>query len=208
MAALTGRVVQERIVVVSGLPRSGTSLMMQILEGAGVPILQDGARAPDASNPHGYFEHSAVRRSAHDVGWLDQAPGHAVKVIHALLEHLPRDRTYALILMRRPIEEVVASQDRMLARLGREAGPLPAARVAAVLAAQLAAAIDLLGREPCFSWRAVDFHALIADPEATIGAVTRFLGLDARAADLAPLVDPGLHRERSELHGASADRVR
>jgi hypothetical protein len=188
--------VQGSIIVVSGLPRSGTSLMMRILEAAGVPILQDDARPPDASNPHGYFELSAVRRTARDASWLDDAPGHAVKVIHALLEHLPRDRRYQLILMRRPIEEVVASQDRMLARLGEEAGPLPASRVGAVLAARLAAATGLLDREPCFVWRVVDYPGLISTPEQTIGAVLDFLGLRACAADLAQLVDPSLHHER------------
>ncbi len=198
----------EPIVVVSGLPRSGTSLMMRVLEAAGLPILQDGTRPPDESNPHGYYEHSAVRRTAVDPSWLEHASGHAVKVIHALLEHLPRDRRYAVILMRRPIDEVVGSQDRMLARLGRDAGLLPSARVGSVLAVQLAAAIELLEREDCFTWMSVDFPELIARPAETIRSVIDFLGLRARASDLTRLVDPSLHRERSTIDGTQPGRRR
>lgn len=186
----------EPVVIVSGLPRSGTSLMMRVLEGAGVPILQDHARPADESNPHGYFEHSAVRGTARDAGWLDSAAGRAVKVIHALLEHLPRDRAYRVILMRRPIAEIVASQDRMLARLGQGAGGLPGDRIAAILTGQLDAAIALLESEPCFTWIEVGFHRLLAQPGETIASVLAFLGVGVPSAGLARLVDPALHRER------------
>ena len=81
---------QKTIVVVSGIPRSGTSLMMSILGQAGIPLLTDDARAPDDSNPRGYFELAAVRKTNEDSAWLEQAPGQAVKVIHRLLPALPR----------------------------------------------------------------------------------------------------------------------
>jgi hypothetical protein len=203
----------EPIIVVSGLPRSGTSLMMRLLEAASVPVLQDATRPPDESNPRGYYELAAVRATARDARWVERAPGHAVKVIHRLLAALPRDRDYRVIVMRRPVREVVASQDRMLARLGapgsgrpgdpdsgRPGDPatgLPSARLEAVLAAQLEEAMALLDREPCFTWMGVDVHALIDDPEAEIARVLDFLGLAARPARLARLVEPALLRERS-----------
>lgn len=195
----------EPIIVVSGLPRSGTSLMMRLLEAAAVPVLQDAARPPDESNPRGYYELSAVRATATDARWVARAPGHAVKVIHRLLAALPRDRVYRVIVMRRPMREVVASQDRMLARLGEPAAGrlgepaagLPSARLEAVLAAQLEEATALLDREPCFTWMGVDVHALIDDPETEIARVLDFLGLPARPAGLAHVVEPALLGERS-----------
>lgn len=184
------------IIVVSGLPRSGTSLMMSLLEAAGVPVLQDDARPADESNPRGYYELAAVKRTASDPGWVDGAAGRAVKVIHRLLDALPRDRRYRVILMQRPIAEVVASQDRMLARLGEASGGIPAERLSAVLEAQLAEAKTLLEQEDCVEWIAVDYPRLVADPESECDRVIDFLGLDASAAVLARRVDPALHRER------------
>lgn len=187
----------EPTIVVSGLPRSGTSLMMGLLEAAGVSILQDHARAPDASNPRGYYELNAVKRTASDPSWLADAPGRAVKVIHRLLDTLPRDRLYRVILMRRPASEVVASQDRMLARLGEAPIDLPGSRLAEILEAQLAEATTLLDREPCFEWISVDYPALVADPVLQCARWIAFLGLAVRPDAVAPLIDPALQRERS-----------
>ena len=186
----------QPIIVVSGLPRSGTSLMMRLLEAASVPVLQDATRPPDESNPRGYYELSAVRATATDARWVARASGHAVKVIHRLLAALPRDRVYRVIVMRRPVREVVASQDRMLARLGEPVSGLPPARLEAVLAAQLDEAMALLDREPCFTWMGVDVHALVDDPEVEIARVLDFLDLPARPGSLVHVVEPALLRER------------
>lgn len=187
---------RDAVVVVTGLPRSGTSLMMAILGAAGVPLLEDDARPADASNPRGYHELAAVRATARDARWLEAAAGRAVKVVHRLLADLPRDRPYDVIVMRRPLAEVVASQDRMLERLGAPPTGLPAARVAAVLAAQLDEVLALLEREPCFRWTAIDYPRLVRDPVGETARVLAFLGVEASAAEVARVVDPALHRER------------
>ena len=190
----------DPIIVVSGLPRSGTSLMMSLLKAASVPVLQDDSRPPDASNPRGYFELSAVKRTTRDPSWVANAPGHAVKVIHRLLKTLPSNHAYKVILMRRPIAEVVASQDRMLVRLGqsidRSAEALDASRIAAVQHAQLEEAITLLERKPNFEWIPIEFHELISHPESAISRVIDFLDLPIEAVDIVRIVDPTLHRER------------
>ena len=109
------------ITVVSGLPRSGTSLMMQMLHAGGLPALTDGLRTADENNLRGYFEYEPVKRLRSDRSWLPQARGHAVKIIHLLLRELPLDGTlqYRIVFMQRPIEEVIASQHSMLAREGK-----------------------------------------------------------------------------------------
>jgi hypothetical protein len=106
------------ITVVSGLPRSGTSLMMQMLAAGGLPPLTDNLRDADESNPRGYFEFDPVKRLRSDRSWLDQARGHAVKIIHVLVRELPADGQfhYRLLLMKRPMEEILASQRALLER--------------------------------------------------------------------------------------------
>lgn len=187
---------RDPITVVSGLPRSGTSLMMQILDGAGIPLLHDGRRPPDPSNPRGYFELEAVKGTRRDAGWVDRAPGHAVKVIHALLADLPRDRAYRVVWMDRPLSQVVASQNAMLARLGRDPDDLPLDVLERAFRAQTARACALLERERCFAWTRVSYPDLVHAPRGTLTGLCGFLDLDAPLETLAARVDPDLHRSR------------
>lgn len=106
------------ITIVSGLPRSGTSLMMQMLAAGGLPILTDGERKPDIDNPRGYCEWEPVKLLPKQPELIDEAEGRAVKIISQLLFSLPRGRDYKLIFMERPLPEVLASQDEMLKRRG------------------------------------------------------------------------------------------
>ena len=187
---------EEPIVVVSGIPRTGTSLMMNMLGRAGVPLLVDEERPADDSNPHGYFEFSAVRRTREDAKWILKAPGHAVKVIHQLLAALPRQYSYRVILMQRPIEQVVASQDRMLSRLGADSGELPRGRIHEILSEQHQRARDLLESETCFDWIEVDYPSLVQDSDPQARRVLEFLSLDVDPERLAGAVESHLHRER------------
>src|SRR5262245_7239801 len=110
------------IVIVSGLPRSGTSLMMQMLHAGGMPLLIDDQRPADADNPNGYWEYEPVKHLQQDNTWVAQAEGKAVKVVSALLQYLPRHHTYKIVFMHRPLAEVLASQTVMLQRRGEQAG--------------------------------------------------------------------------------------
>ena len=133
--SLFGRLSPRRtappIVVVSGLPRSGTSMMMRMLEAGGLPPLTDGLRAPNDDNPLGYYEFERVKKLPEgDVGWLPEAQGHAVKIIAALLPHLPDSATYRVLFMRRAMSEILASQRRMLIRRGEDADAVDDAEMA------------------------------------------------------------------------------
>ena len=191
--------------IVTGIPRSGTSLMMSILGAAGLPLLTDGARPPDVSNPRGYFEYAPVKASATDLAWLDAARGHAVKVIHALLPALPGDRIYRVVLMQRPLAEVVASQDRMLAAHGPPGDASAAGRLERIFAAQLDETRALLERAAHFDWVAIDYPALIAAPDGELERLRAFLSLPDRIAEMRACIDPALHRERSGP-GSPTDR--
>ena len=112
----------SEIVIVSGLPRSGTSLLMQMLESGGLGILTDNIRAADLDNPRGYFELEVVKTIKQDSSWLQQARGNAFKMVSLLLYDLPPGERYRIIFMDRDMDEVLLSQRKMLTRLHQEPG--------------------------------------------------------------------------------------
>lgn len=185
------------VTLVSGVPRSGTSLMMQMLEAAGIEPLVDDSREPDESNPRGYYELDAVKRTRTDSSWVEGATGRAVKVIHALLADLPRDRRYRVIFMSRHLDEVLASQKKMLERLGRPASSVPRDRLAVVFQGQVDQTLRLIEDETCFEWLRVEHSDLLRDPQTEASRVEAFLGLRGVATRMAAEVDPALHRVRT-----------
>jgi hypothetical protein len=190
------------ITVVSGLPRSGTSLMMQALAAGGLPSMTDEQRAPDASNPRGYLELEAVKRLKTDRSWLPQARGHAVKIIHLLLPELEAmvdQHEFRVLLMKRPVEEVLASQSAMLTRLGRPAAALPASQLGALFAEQMKRTESWLAGRPEIRVCAVSYPELVANPEAEMRRINAFLDGKLDEAAMARAVDPSLYRERRPL---------
>ena len=186
------------VAIVSGLPRSGTSLMMQMLAAGGVPILTDHERAADEDNPKGYYELESVKQTARDPGWLDGAKGKAVKLVHVLLRSLPEDHKYAVIVMRRDLDEMIASQRRMLERHGRGGGGLTDDALRQAYARDIARTLTWLGRQRRFRFMQVSYNELMADPGPQIARVRAFLGRDLDEAAMLACVDAGLYRNRSE----------
>jgi hypothetical protein len=190
---------RDFVTIVSGLPRSGTSLAMQMLRAGGLPVLADAMRAPDADNPAGYLEYQPVLRTATDASWVAQARGHAVKVIYALLRQLPPGFEYRVLWMRRRLEEVMASQEQMLARSGAQAGAdLPRERLAAVFATQLAETEAWLAQQPGFRTLVLEYREVVADPPAAAGAIDDFFGGRLDRDAMASVVDPTLYRQRAQ----------
>lgn len=192
---------RDYVTVVSGPPRSGTSLVMQMLAAGGMPLLSDGLRLPDAGNPHGYHELDAVKRLHREPAFLDDAPGRAVKVVHPLVRHLPagRDFGYRVLWLERDLLEVARSQRSLLAQLGRPPeDDLSEERVAEILAWQLGRAAAALDARADVRRLVVRHAGLLATPGAEAERVAAFLdgGLD-RAAMVA-CVDPALHRSRRD----------
>jgi hypothetical protein len=185
------------IVIVSGLPRSGTSLAMQMLGAGGMPLLCDGVRPPDASNPRGYFEWEPARRLPREPASIAAARGRAVKVISALLPSLPPGERYLVLWLERDLAEVDASQRRMLDRPDEE--PLVDALAAHV--ARTRAWLDTRQLEPLV----VEHRLALAEPLATARRMAAFLapalaglGVTLDPARMAAAVEPALHRERRQ----------
>jgi hypothetical protein len=187
------------VIVVSGLPRSGTSMMMGMLEAGGVTPFSDGARAADVDNPEGYYEFRRVMDLERDPdkSWVRQARGRALKVISFLLRHLPDDNAYRIVYMRRHLDEVLVSQDKMLDRLGN---PAPGADLEAMKEAyrnDIVAARLYARKQPHMEMIEVHYADTVADPAATARAVNAFLGGHLDEAAMAAAVKRELYRNRA-----------
>lgn len=185
----------EPILVVSGLPRSGTSLVMQMLVAGGVDPVTDGERAADVDNPRGYLELEAVKRMKAGAEWITDARGKAVKVISHLLGDLPKGEDYRVVFVERDLDEVLASQAKMIERLGRPAPPAETVRRAFETHLQN---FDRLAQG--FEVLRLRYADLIANPEAATERLAEFASvgrsdpLDAGAMQRA--IDPTLYRNR------------
>lgn len=186
------------IVVVSGLPRSGTSMVMKMLEAGGLPILTDGLRSADEDNPKGYFEVERVKNLAQeaDKRWLAGARGKCLKVISYLLKSLPPRFNYKVVFIRRDMEEVLASQRKMLARRG-ETEDTPPERMRALFEDDLWRASYQLKRRPEFETLELHYTAVLARPLEEAQRLAAFLGGGLDAEAMAAAVDPQLYRNRA-----------
>lgn len=189
-------VTAESVVLVSGLPRSGTSMMMQLLAAGGLPILADGAREADADNPRGYLEYEAAKK-ARDTSWIREAGGKGVKLVAQLLPNLVPGPDYRIIFMERNLGEVVASQAAMLSRQNLAGGSLSDRRLAATYRAQVQSAQNSLRRlgARC-SVLGINYQEALADPEGTARRVNAFLGGTLDEAAMRRAIDPSLRRQK------------
>ena len=192
-----GKIATGKITIVSGLPRSGTSLMMQILDSGGMKILSDTSREADENNLRGYLELEAVKHTATDASWVEEAPGHAVKVIHALLRSLPAEFEYSVIFMKRRLEEVVASQESMLKRLGREGTVLGSEALRAAYAREYERTGAWLSLQTNFRVLEVSYNELMGEPQKIIDQVSDFVEESLDIEKMLGAIDSTLYRERT-----------
>jgi len=187
------------VYVVSGLPRSGTSMMMRMLEAGGIEPFTDGERRADIDNPEGYYEYERVKSLEKDPdrSWVRNARGRALKVISFLMRHLPDDNAYRIVYLRRHLDEVVQSQDKMLDRLGNTA---PGGDLAAMKEAyrnDIVAARLLARKRPNMELIEIHYADTIAEPLAAAQAVNAFLGGNLDEPAMAEAVRRDLYRNRA-----------
>lgn len=186
------------VIIVSGLPRSGTSMMMKVLEAGGLPVVIDGLRAADPDNPEGYYEFERVKElDKGDSAWVADVQGKAVKVISALLEFLPPDYQYRVIFMHRNIEEVLNSQRKMLERRGENTEAVNDAEMADLFAKHLVKVKEWLRTQPNFSVLDVDYNAMVQNPESYIRMINQFIDNSLDEQAMATMINPKLYRNRA-----------
>lgn len=185
------------ITIVSGLPRSGTSMMMRMLDQGGVPAFIDRERVADIDNPNGYYEFERVKALPEDKDWLHDAIGHAIKVIYKLVYELPSDHSYRVVFMARPIDEVMASQNKMLSRSEIVVSEADTAQFAALFKADLQAFRSWVAEQSHVEILYVDYREVLEETEAAAAKIGQFLGADLDMAAMSAVVNPELYRNRT-----------
>ncbi len=183
------------ITVVSGLPRSGTSLLMQMLEAGGLPLQFDGARRADVHNLRGYYEDRRVMSLAADHSWLAEADGMGLKVVSLLLYDLPSHLEYRVIFMRRDMEEILRSQDKMLADTAPEQ---VGADIRRHFEKHLEELAKWLPQQDHIQWMELEFRSVIEAPLEAAGRVAEFLQQELDLEAMAAVIEPSLYRQRVE----------
>jgi ADP-heptose:LPS heptosyltransferase len=196
----------EPIIVVSGLPRSGTSLMMQMLEAGGIPLATDGVRIADADNPRGYYELEQVKGLDRDASCLSECRGKAVKIISLLLSDLPAHHEYRIIFMERKLPEIMASQKRMLERRGTPGSIGSEEELAASFRRHLALVKQALADRPDVKTLYVSYHSIIESPLEIAAQVRGFLDQDLNLEDMVRAVDTKLYRNNAARLANASDQ--
>ena len=185
------------ITIVSGLPRSGTSLMMQMLVAGGMSPLSDGERQADTDNPRGYLEWERIKQLPNDPGCIAEAEGKVVKVISRLLLSLPAGHEYRIIFMQRPLAEVLQSQDEMLRRRGTYKEGTNQAVIAAAFEKHLREVDAWLTGKPYARVLRVSYHDVLRNAEDASCKLADFLGIPLNTKTMAQQVDTSLYRNRA-----------
>ena len=185
------------ITIASGLPRSGTSLMMQMLVAGGMTPLADGERQADADNPRGYLEWERIKQLPNDPNCIAEGEGKVVKVISRLLLSLPTGHEYRVIFMQRPLPEVLASQDQMLRRRGTDKQGTSPAAIAAAFEKHLKEVYAWLDSRSNVRVFRVPYHEVLRHPAEISRKLSDFLGIPLDVEAMAQQVDSSLYRNRT-----------
>ena len=190
----------ERVVtIVSGLPRSGTSMMMRMLEAGGIEILFDNRRKADEDNPKGYYEFEKVKTIKKDSSWLASAESKAFKMVSMLLYDLPSNWEYRIVFMKRNIDEILASQKRMLERSDRNNSNVSDKEMSILFNKHLAEVEKWLGKQNNINTLYISYNDTILKPLEAIQKLNRFLGNELYIDKMAKIVNKSLYRQRSNV---------
>ena len=194
-----GRRRKKDVIIVSGLPRSGTSMMMKMLEAGGLPVMVDHIRTADDDNPKGYYEFERVKQLPKgDKAWVKGAQGKVVKVISALLQHLPTEYHYKVVFLHRNIDEVLASQRKMLIRRGEATNKTTDAKMTMLYQKHLQKIEGWLGSQRHISVLYTHYNEILANPAPHVEKINRFFDNKLDKNAMLAVVDPALYRNRQK----------
>jgi hypothetical protein len=186
------------VTIVSGLPRSGTSMMMRMIDAGGIQALTDKLREADDDNPRGYYEFEPVKKTKEDSSWVANAVGKVVKMVHLLLMDLPEGYEYRVIFMRRHLDEVLKSQDVMLERAGKGGGDLPVDTMKSIFEKQIKQVYDWVGQRSSFKLLEVNYNEIMAAPREHVEKINALLDGNLNVEAMAAVIEPDLYRQRAK----------
>ncbi len=187
----------QSIIIVSGLPRSGTSMMMRMLEAGGISSLTDQVRTADTDNPHGYYELEEVKQLRNgNIIWLAEAKGKVVKIISELLKNLSPAHTYKIIFMQREMNEILASQRQMLIRRGKQQNNISDAEMAKLFDKHLKSVMAWIHEQPNIEVIYVSYNETLKNPTEQVKIINQFLGNVLDENRMVSMIDPTLYRQQ------------
>ena len=192
------RINNDIITIVSGLPRSGTSMMMKMLEAGGIMPLIDNIRTPDKDNPKGYYELERVKQLGKDNKWVYKARGKVIKVISMLLDYLPCNYHYKIIFMQRNMDEILASQQTMLKRKGKKTDKVKNDEIADKFFKHLKKTETWLAQQANMDVLYVNYNTIITNPHDNLIEINKFLKRDLNIKKMVDVIDPELYRHKTE----------
>ena len=186
------------IIVVSGLPRSGTSMLMKMLEAGGIEIVSDRIRTADEDNPKGYYELEKVKEldKTENKSWLNELRGKAVKIISYFLKDLPNTNNYKVIFMERNFREMIASQNKMLLHRGESVDTSKDEKMIQNFKNHLRKIRHMLDHEPYFETIFINYGHMLKNPLEEVEKLNNFLGGDLDKEKMVGVIDPNLYRNR------------
>ena len=187
------------IIIVSGLPRSGTSMMMRMLEAGGMRILKDEIRKANEDNPAGYYEFEKVKELKKNPSWLENTKGKAVKIISSLLEHLPERYTYKIIFMHRNMEEILNSQRQMLIRRGEPTDEVSDEKIGKMFLKHLQKIEERLNKQSNMDVLTIHYNEILKEPAKHGEIINRFLGNTLNTKNMTGVIDRTLYRQRGKI---------
>lgn len=188
---------KEIVYIVSGLPRSGTSLMMKMLEEGGMTLLVDSVREADIDNPKGYFEFERVKKLPVDTSWVPEARGRVVKVLAELIKHLPDDFRYRIVFMMRDLDEIISSQKKMLIRRGEDPDAVPDGEMRELLKSYLKNLKVFVSKKKNMDVCYISYNDLMREPDLSIEEIMEFFDDGLNAQRMRESIDGGLYRNRA-----------
>jgi hypothetical protein len=188
--------IKDAIVVVSGLPRSGTSMMMKMLNAGGIDPVTDNIRTADEDNPKGYYELEKVKQLDKDNSWVGDYQGKVIKVISMLLKPLPADQHYKIIFMRRKMQEILDSQKQMLIRRNQPTNTVPDEKMAEMFNKHLKDIEAFIEKQPNMDCIYISYNDVLENPAANVEKINEFLSGTMNTTAMLEVVDSALHRQR------------
>ena len=195
LESIESRLEKQEVIVVSGLPRSGTSMMMQMLAAGGLEIYTDNMRKPDENNQRGYFEADVVKSMGTENAWVKDCRGKVIKVVAPVVPYLPQDERYRVVFMQRDIKEIISSQNRMLGRLDKKGGDIEEERLRE-LSLQQAILANRLFVSHRNALLPVSYAIALVEPEKVARQVAQFFDVEMDISAMVAAIDPSLHREK------------
>jgi len=186
------------ITIVSGLPRSGTSMMMRMIKAGGIKVVTDNMRKSNEDNPRGYYEDERVKKMKKDSSWLGECQGKVVKIISMLLYNLLSNHNYKVIFMKREMQEILSSQKTMLRRRGEKVDDVSNQEMGDKFEKHLRQVEDWLKKQENIDVLYVRYNDVIDDAKSQIKTINRFLGNCLNEEEMVKVVEKSLYRQRKQ----------